>query len=109
MCFKVFLKVSSENHKFVLDWVDPYWGQWELLVNDAQFKNLEKEAQDKLTKAQSYMDMGKGKGIPQIGRGGPKNQYAQNQYGKGKGKTGKHCTNCRKDGHTRSECWAKGG
>jgi hypothetical protein len=56
------LRVASDDYKFVLTWVDPSWGKWEELVNDPQFKNLAKEAQDKLTKAQTHIDKGKGKG-----------------------------------------------
>ena len=58
------LSVASDDYKFVLTWVDPSWGTWEELVNDLQFKNLVKEAQDKLSKAQAHIDKGKGKGGP---------------------------------------------
>ena len=62
VCDKLVLKVSSDDYKFGLTWVDPSWGQWEEFVNDPEFKKLMKEAQDKLDMAKVYTDKGKGKG-----------------------------------------------
>ena len=62
VCGQLVLKVSSEDYKFGLTWVDQSWGKWEEFVNDPEFKKLMKEAQDKLDKARANTDKGKGKG-----------------------------------------------
>jgi len=59
---EVVLRVKVDKFTFVTDWVDPKWAQWSNLLQDEQYKNLIKTAQDKLNNSRSQMDKGKGKG-----------------------------------------------
>ena len=59
---KEILKTHVNEFKMKIDWVQPAWGEWKEFVEDANFKELLKVAENKLTTTSKSMDKGKGKG-----------------------------------------------